>query len=214
MKIKGKKLIAGILLFVLAAAIGGMSFMLYKDRTYFHSPPYNHEKTASDVLVVYYSRSGNTEAFARELAREFGADILRIRENRYTLDFKGWREASRDAADKVRNVEIEPRTYDLKPYRIIFLGSPIWLFRPAPPLWAFVENNRLEGKSFVLFNTFNSRFKQENIDEFKKLIESKGGKFVDHIFIRRGRIIYQMNGRELLESAKKIARDKKRLSAP
>jgi flavodoxin len=204
-----KKMLFGIfivLIIIGVVAIASFSFMLYKDRTYFHSPPYSHENGTSDILVVYYSRSGNTEAFARAIAKELEADILRITENRYTLDINGWQNAASDAQNKVRKVKIAPEIYDLARYNTVFLGSPIWLFRPAPPLWSFVENNQFDGKSVVLFNTFNSRFKAENIIEFKSLIEGKGGKLVDHVYIRRGRILFQMTGLELLESAASVAK--------
>ena len=66
------------------------ALVLIKDRTYFHSPPYAPVRdTPSDVLVVYYSRSGNTEAMAREIARKLKADIVRIESMKYSLDFRG-----------------------------------------------------------------------------------------------------------------------------
>jgi hypothetical protein len=40
-------------------------------------------------------------------------------------------------------------------FNLIILGSPIWYFRPAQPLWTFVEKNNFQGKAVVLFNTFN-----------------------------------------------------------
>jgi len=43
---------------------------------------------------VYYSRSGNTEAMARAIGRKFRADLVRIEENEFSLDFIGWLEAN------------------------------------------------------------------------------------------------------------------------
>ena len=157
-------------------------------------------------LVVYYSRTGNTEALARAIAREYRATILKLTEDKYTRDFKGWRAAVKDARAKVESVEIEPDEYDLSQYNLIFLGSPIWLFRPAPPLWSFVENNDLTDKRVVLFNTFNSRFKPKEIEQFKRQVERKGGIFTNHFYIRRGRILLQMNGKRLLNNAKLLAK--------
>ena len=87
--IRGRVIISAILL-VVVAAIAAFAFIQIKDRTYFHSPPYTSKQDkASDVLVVYYSRSGNTEAMAREIARRLQADILRIETKFYGLDFRG-----------------------------------------------------------------------------------------------------------------------------
>ena len=199
-------LIAGIVAVVLIA-----SFILIqiKDQTYFHSPLYspNHDKDSS-TLVVYYSRSGHTEAMAREVARKFNADIVKIEAERYSLDYQGWRNAASDADDKVTMVQITPEIVDMKKYRLVFLGSPIWWYRPAPPLWTFVEKNDFKEKNVILFNTFNSRFKSEEIELFQEEIEKKGGRLIDHIFIRRGRVYYQKSGEQLLEESREILNEK------
>ena len=193
---------------IVAALAGSFTFVLIKDRTYFHSPPYTQKKTGpTDVLVVYYSRSGNTEAMAKEIARKFEADLVRIESEKYSLDYKGWRHANRDADEKVL-AEIEPKTIDMEKYRLVFLGAPIWWFRPAPPLWTFVDKSDFSDKNVVLFNTFNSRFKSEEIDEFGQKIEEKGGRFIDHIYVRRGRVYHQMSGKQLIEESREIV-DKK-----
>ncbi len=180
-----------------------------KDRTYFHSPPYTLKTSKdADVLVIYYSRSGNTEAMAREIARKFKADIVRIESEKYTLDYDGWRQAGKDAGQQVVLTEIKPDTVDMREYRLVFLGSPIWWFRPAPPLLTFVEKNDFSDKNVVLFNTFNSRFKSAEIDKFKQKIEENGGRFIDHIYVRRGRVYNQMSGEQLIEQSREIVDQK------
>jgi len=187
------------------------SFVLVqiKDRKYFHSPPYSPilDKDSS-VLVVYYSRSGNTEAMAREVARMFNADIVKIEAEKYSLDYQGWRNAGNDADDKVTMVQISPEVVDMKKYRLVFIGSPIWWYRPAPPLWTFVEKNDFTEKNVILFNTFNSRFKSEEIDKFRGEIEKKGGRLIDHLFIRRGRVYYQKSGEQLIGESQEIIKGK------
>ena len=196
---------------VIAALAASFILVQVKDRTYFHSPPYTQKKAGpTDVLVIYYSRSGNTEAMAREIARKFQADIVRIESEKYTLDYDGWRQAGKDADQKVVLTEIKPETVDMKKYRLVFLGAPIWWFRPAPPLWTFVGKNDFTDKNVVLFNTFNSRFKSEEINEFGQKIEEKGGRFIDHIYVRRGRVYHQMSGEHLIEESREIVDEKMR----
>ena len=204
-----RRLIISAILLVVVAAIAAFTFIQIRDRSYFHSLSYTPKQDkASDVLVVYYSRSGNTEAMAREIARRLQADILRIETEPYGLNFKGWLQANRDAASEIKEVDVTPAVVDLHPYRLIFLGSPIWWYRPAPPLWTFVEKNDFSGKDVVLFNTFNSEFKAEPIKEFQLQVGKKGGRLIDHIFIRRGRVYYQMSGEELIQQAQNLL-DKK-----
>ena len=184
-------------LFIAFVLIVPFIFMLWKDRTYFRSKPYRRKKDRlSDVLVVYYSRSGNTEAMAREIARRFQADIRKLTAESYTLDFIGWINANIDAWNQ-NPATIEPEKIDISKYKFIILGSPIWHFRPAPPLWTFVGKNNFQNKAVVLFNTFNSRFKSKYIHEFQRVISNRGGRFLDHIYVRRGRIYNQLSGDEL-----------------
>ena len=52
----------------------------------------------------------------------------------------------------------------------------------------------------VLVMTGNSRFKQEQIDAFARRVEARGGRLTRHIFLRRGRILWQLSREELLEA--------------
>ena len=148
------------------------------------------------VLVVTYSQTGNTKAVAQEIIKRFDADAVFIEAREYEDET---RSASSDAWDEVRTAEIEPESLDMSQYDLVFLGAPIWWYRPAVPLWAFVEKNSFRGKKVVLFSTFNSRFKDEYIAEFEKLLEEKGGSLEEHIYVRRGRIFWQLSREELLE---------------
>lgn len=178
--------------------------MFRKDQTYFVSDPYEREdKDPADVLVAYYSRSGNTQAMAREIARRFGADLIEIEAPAYTLDMAGWANAMYDSWQKLPAVA-EPKALETGGYRLIFLGAPIWWYRPAPALWTVAGNCDLRGKAVVLFNSFNSQFKANEVDGFRGLIERRGGKLVDHLYIRRGRILDQISGSELIQEVRQL----------
>lgn len=103
-------------------------------------------------------------------------------------------------AESHPTIRVEP--IDLVPARRLFLVSPTWLFRPAPPLWAFVEHTDLTGKEIVLVTTGNSRFKQEEIDKFAIRVGAQGGRLIRHIFLRRGRILWQKSRIELLQEVR------------
>ena len=156
-------------------------------------------KPANDILVWYYSLTQNTEMMAKAIASRYKADLVGIKAEEYSSNFLGSFIASIDAWTEERTTTVHPESIDLSRYRYIFLGSPIWWFRPAVPLWTIVERNKFQNQDIILFNTFNSRFKDEYIDEFAGLVNSKGGNFSDHIFIRRGRWYNQLNRQELAE---------------
>jgi hypothetical protein len=198
-----------LLLLALAMAVLGLGvFMLMtvKDRTYVPSRIYAPVGEPNrEVAVVYYSRSGHSEAVAREVARTFNAPIARISAD-YPLDFSGQGKAVSDAnAGELPRIEVE--RIDLDPVRRLFLVSPTWMFRPATPLWAYVEQANLTGKEIVLVTTGNSRFEQTEIDAFARRVEAQGGRLIHHLFLRRGRIYWQKSREDLLAEARARIRD-------
>lgn len=188
----------------LVALFGAVSLttMIVKDQTYVDSAPYLPTAALNEsVAVVYYSRSGHSEGVAREVARSFNAPIARIGAN-YPLSFKGQRKAISDAGvETVPPITVEP--INLGAARLLFLVSPTWMFRPAPPLWAYVSQSDFTGKDVVLITTGNSRFEQSETDAFAVEVERRGGHFRKHIFLRRGRILWQKSQAELHEEVRK-----------
>ena len=194
-----------MLLFAVAVTVLGIAaftVMAVKDRTYVSSAAYSPVGESNrEVAVVYYSRSGHSEAVAREVARTFNAPIARIDAD-YPLDFAGQGKAVSDArAEALPKITVEP--IDLDPARRVFLVSPTWMFRPATPLWAYVEQADLRGKEVVLVTTGNSRFEQAEIDAFAKRVEARGGRLIRHVFLRRGRIYWQKSREDLLQEVRR-----------
>jgi flavodoxin len=155
----------------------------------------------SKDLVMYFSRSGNTELMAMEIAKYYQASLVHLEAKDYRIGFRGCINALRDS--QTQHAMITPEKIDLSQYDTIFIGSPIWWYSPAPPVWQFIKNNDFTGKNVVLFTTFNSRYKQEYIDEFKAKVEAKNGHFVKHIYVERGRITQQISPETLLEQTRK-----------
>jgi flavodoxin len=180
-----------------AAGLGAFTLMAWKDQSYVASPDYAPVGTPNPAIaVVYYSRSGHTEAVARQIAAELNAPIARINAD-YPLSFAGQRKAIADA-----EAQTEPAITMVPPGTVsaarLVLVSPTWMFRPATPIWTYVEQTDLTGKKVVLVITGNSRFKQSEIDAFATRVEARGGKLVHHIFLLRGRVFWQKSRTELL----------------
>lgn len=176
--------------------------MIVKDQRYVPGPVFQPAgNTDSGTAVVCYSRSGHSEAVAREVARLFDAPIARIASD-YPLSLAGQGKALADArSGALPAIEVEP--IDLQPVRRVYLVSPTWLFRPATPLWSYVEQTDLAHKEVILVTTGNSRFEEAETDKFAKRVEARGGRLVRHVFLRRGRVYWQMSREELLAAVRK-----------
>lgn len=148
------------------------------------------------VAVIVFSRSGNTAVLGRHIAEREEADFFRLEAMDYELGLMGWVRAMLDA--RQGEAVITPATIDLSEYNRVYLGSPIWLYSPAPPIWQFVENNRFDGQDVILFNTYNSEFGQEYIDQIANQIRANGAKHFTHKAVRIGRMGQQLTIEEML----------------
>ena len=189
-------IIAGIIII----AVAGFLFYYKTQMAWVESAPYQRTSDLpTRTLVVAYSRTGNTISAAKEVARFFNADLLKIEAPQYARTIKGLRLASKHADQELTTTFIQHEPVDISNYDMIFLCSPIWWFRPAIPLWSFVENHDFAGKPVFLLVTGNSRYKQALIDKFSALVENKDGTFLGMLFIRRGRIYWQKTPEEVNE---------------
>jgi len=158
----------------------------------------NAGPSAQRTAVVFFSRSGNTALLSRHLSKRLNAVLYRLEASDYDLGLVGWVNAMRDA--RGHEAVISPQTIDLSANEVVYLGSPIWLFSPVPPIWQFIEQSRFDGKRVVLFNTFNSRFKPEYIETFRQRVLQRGARSFEHQFIRRGRMGQQLSSQEMLDA--------------
>lgn len=191
-----------VLLVVLAGAVNvGVDYYQYhKNQQLIERISPNQQP--SKTLVVFFSRSGNTELMARKIAELTKADVLPLQSKRNQVGVLGLLEAVQDARNT--NADIVPNQVDLSRYDTIYIGSPVWLYSPAPQVYQFAKSNDFSGKTVFLFNSMNSKFEKRFIDEFKHIVENNGGTFVKHLYIIRGRMGQQMSSDEFLKETEKL----------
>lgn len=120
--------------------------------------------SSSNVLVVYYSATGNTAAVAQTIANETSADVFEITPAQpYTDDDLNWSDSnsrvSREHEDESlqNQVELTTTTVDnWDSYNTVFIGYPIWWGIAAWPVNQFVQNNDFTGKTVIPFCTSSS----------------------------------------------------------
>lgn len=99
----------------------------------------------SDVLCLYYSRTGNTRGAIKEIAAALDAETVRITDG---VDYSGWGGYVRAGMEAVRRSThaVKPFTTEreLGEYRLVILGSPVWAGRCASPVRGFLKRRGLE----------------------------------------------------------------------
>ena len=116
---------------------------------------------AGNVLVAYFSATGNTEGVATAIAERLGADVFAIKAAQpYTeADLNYSDDASRTSVERAdrTNPELTQVTPDgWDDYDTVLLGYPIWWGEAAWPLRTFVAGNDFDGKTVVPFCTSGS----------------------------------------------------------
>lgn len=104
------------------------------------------------TLLVYYSLDGNTDFAAQIIAKETGADTVRLHQvkeppeglGRYLV---GGREAlSRHYVEIYSYRDLDPQDYDT-----IILGTPVWAGTFAPALKTYLKQHPFHDKGVYLF---------------------------------------------------------------
>ena len=112
----------------------------------------------ADVLVAYFSATGNTENIAEHLVSILDADLYEIvPQVPYTyedLDYSNSDcRANREQNDPTVRPAISGGVEDLEDYEVIFLGYPIWWGDAPKIISTFLETYDFDGKTIVPFCT-------------------------------------------------------------
>ena len=104
------------------------------------------------MLFIFYSFEGNTKLIAENIAKEINADILeinpveKIKSKGFMKFFWGGKQAMMNEKPPLVPFNINPNNYD-----IIFIGTPVWAWGPAPPIKSFFEQCKISEKKIALF---------------------------------------------------------------
>lgn len=127
------------------------------------------------TLVVYYSLTGKTRLVAQAIAEALNAMLVEIEERRpIPLPFvyvSGSFAAFMNWGSKINPIDV-----DLKQYERIFIGSPIWAYRPAPAINSFIYKTNFEGRSIIPFFTMGGDNAEKALANITAKIERRQGK--------------------------------------
>lgn len=115
---------------------------------------------SGNVLVAYFSATGNTEAVAEIIADTLDADTFEIvPQDPYTDDDLNYgddesRVSQEHEDESLQDIALETTTPDnWDSYDTVFIGYPIWWGSYAWPVTHFVTDNDFTGKTVIPFCT-------------------------------------------------------------
>ena len=112
----------------------------------------------SNVLVAYFSWSGNGQQMARWISEETGGDLFRIVPSEsYGEDFNACADRAKNELDNGIRPELSSHIDAdiMAQYDVVFIGFPVWWYDLPMPVWTFLEEYDLSGKTVIPFFSHN-----------------------------------------------------------
>jgi len=109
---------------------------------------------SENILIAYYSWSGNTRKIAEMIHEMAGGEIIEICPKvPYPDEYnKVVNQAKKEIRDGFRPA-LKPFIGNIDTYNRIFVGSPNWWNTIAPPVASFLEEHDFTGKIIIPFCT-------------------------------------------------------------
>jgi len=121
------------------------------------------------ILVVYFSKTGNTRKVAQQIAKELGAEIEEIIDLKKRSGIWGFLTGGRDALRR-RETEIKEIKKDPSCYDLVIAGSPIWAGNIVPAVRSYLNRYKTSIKSLALFTTSGGAISDQVFQEVRDLL--------------------------------------------
>lgn len=147
----GVMLVAVIAITVFMKRMGGSSVGIDNN-------PESEVKGDSNVLVAYFSWSGNGQQMAKWISEETGGELFRIVPSEaYGEDFDSCADRAKNELDNGIRPELSEHidAGTMAKYDVIYLGFPVWWYDLPMPVWTFLEEYDLSGKTVIPFFSHN-----------------------------------------------------------
>lgn len=106
------------------------------------------------VLIIYLSRTKNTQAVAEIIHRQVSGDLVGLElENPYPAHYQTTVDQVAEENRTGYLPTLKTKIDSIEKYDIVFVGFPTWGMQLPPPMKSFLKQYNLEGKTVIPFNT-------------------------------------------------------------
>ena len=138
-----------------------------------------------NILIVYYSWSGNTRELAKLLQARLNADMVELQPvTPYPSGYNACVDLARKERDENIFPAIRPVDVDVARYSVILVGSPNWWGTWAGPVRTFLRDHATAGKMVLPFGTHGGGGRQNKPSDLAKLCPS--ARTGEGLFLRGG----------------------------
>lgn len=109
-------------------------------------------ENSGNVLIAYFSWSGNTKGIAEEIQRQTGADLFEIQlVEPYSTDYNTVLDQAQQDQNEQARPELSTHVESMDQYDTIILGYPNWWASIPMPIASFLEEYDFSGKTILPF---------------------------------------------------------------
>ena len=155
----------------------------------------------SDILCIYYSRTGSTRDAMTEIARTLDAELVELRDGVNRSGARGWLRCGMDAMRRTCPLVEKPETQrPLSDYRLVIIGSPVWAGRCSSVARSFLKQygKELQNAAYVLLR--GSEDKNEEVYDQMDLYTPCGHRAA--VSLRSGSVGYAFWQEEFLRQTR------------
>ncbi|MCX6740666.1 MAG: hypothetical protein NTZ49_05585 [Candidatus Parcubacteria bacterium] len=133
-------------------------------------------------IVIYYSRTGNTQYVAEVLVNKLGSGLLPLRDKKNRQGAWNYIWSGFDAIMKKRT-KLEEINFDINNFDLIFLGCPNWAANIPPAMRTFLERHYWQDKKVIFFCTQESMGAERVFNNLRLL--TKGAEILSEKFFNK-----------------------------
>lgn len=159
-----KKVIILIIALIIVAVTGISIYTLSKDDDNTTTANQQSDNTsvennesdleAGNVLIVYFSQTGNTETVANIIHDNVGGDIVKLETTEaYSSDYDELVDYAQQEQQEDAGPELSTVIENIEQYDTIFLGYPNWWGDMPMAIYTFLDTYDLSGKTIAPFIT-------------------------------------------------------------
>lgn len=126
----------------------------------------------NNVLIAYFSQSGNTEKLAQIINNNICGDIIKIETLvPYKDDYNALLDQAKSELEEDARPELSTHIENMDSYDVIFIGYPNWWSDLPRPILSFVDEYDFDGKVIIPFCTSGGGGFGKSIESLKSALQ-------------------------------------------
>jgi flavodoxin len=124
----------------------------------------------NNILVAYFSHTGNTREIASQIHERVGGDIFEIvTVDPYPNNYNACVDKAKQEQDDNYRPVLATKVENMDSYDVVFVGYPIWWETMPMAVFTFLEEYDFSGKTIIPFCTHEGSGLGSSVEDIKKL---------------------------------------------